>query len=349
MLFWLGQHYSGDFGPARLLTSRLFLGGLGASLCFVATFVLLPRLTHVAAVDRGKVHAVEGAHAAGKPTGTGVIFIPIFVLAQLVCLPFTGQSLAVLGLMLVAMVFGYLDDRATTPWGDYVKGALDFVLAAGAATVLSQFHTMSIWLPFLKNEIELVWWLYALGGTLLIWLAINTVNCTDGVDGLSATLTLLAFATLGAVLYLVLGNERVAGYLLLPTAPRGAIWGMLAFSMCGVLLAYLWFNAHPSTLLMGDAGSRAVGFLLGVLVLTTRNPFMLLIVSGVLLVNGGTGLVKVALLRFWKISIFRRTRFPLHDHVRHSAMWSNTQVVMRFAIAQLMLTSALLLALFKLR
>lgn len=349
MLFWLGQHYSGDFGPARLLTSRLFLGGLGASLCFVATFVLLPRLTHIAAVDRGKAHAVEGEHAAGKPTGTGVIFIPIFVLVQLVCLPLTGQSLAILGLMLAAMAFGYLDDRAATPWGDYLKGGVDAVLAAGAAMVLSQFHTMSIWLPFSKSEIELSWWLYVIGATLLIWLAINTVNCTDGVDGLSATLTLLAFGTLGSVLYVVLGNERIANYLLLPTAPRAAIWGMLAFSMTGVLLAYLWYNAHPSSLLMGDAGSRAIGFLLGVVVLTTRNPFMLLIVSGVLLVNGGTGLLKVALLRFWKISIFRKTRFPLHDHVRHTAMWSNTQVVMRFAIAQIMLTAALLLALLKLR
>jgi phospho-N-acetylmuramoyl-pentapeptide-transferase len=251
--------------------------------------------------------------------------------------------------MLCAMAFGYLDDRAMLPWGDYRKGAVDLALAAGASMVLSQFHTMRIWLPFTKSQIDLPWWLFAVGGALLVWLAINTVNCTDGVDGLSATLALLAFATLGTVLYVVLGNERIASYLLLPTAPRAAIWGMLAFSMAGVLLAYLWYNAHPSVLLMGDAGSRPIGFLLGVLVLTTRNPFMLLIVSGVLLVNGGTGLVKVALLRFWRISIFRTTRFPLHDHVRHTAKWSNTQVVMRFAIAQTMLTAALLLALLKLR
>ena len=170
-------------------------------------------------------------------------------------------------------------------------------------------------------------WAFIAGGTALIWIATNAVNCSDGIDSLSATLSLLAFSALGGLLYIVLGNERIAGYLLVPVAPYGAVWGMLAFSVAGTLLGYLWYNAPPSILLMGDAGSRAIGFLLGVLVITTGNPFMLLIVSAVLLANGGTGLVKVALLRFGRISIFKTIRFPLHDHVRHNKHWSNTQVL----------------------
>lgn len=349
MLFWLGSDLTARFGPARLLTSHLWLGGLGASLCFALTIVFLPRLMHRASVDRGKEHAVDGEAARGKPTGTGVIFVPLFVAVQFVCLPLSWQTVTVLILALAATVFGYLDDRALVPWSEYRKGLFDLVLAAGGATALSGLHHEKVWLPFYKGQVDVPTWLFILGGTALIWLAINALNCSDGVDSLSATLSLIAFSALGGLLYLVLGNERVARYLLVPTAPNGAVWAMLAFSVSGTLLAYLWYNAPPSVLLMGDAGSRALGFLLGVIVIATGNPFVLLIVSGVLVVNGGTGIVKVALLRFGRISTFKNVRFPLHDHVRHKLHWSNAQVLVRFAAVQLILTAALLLSLLKIR
>jgi phospho-N-acetylmuramoyl-pentapeptide-transferase len=91
------------------------------------------------------------------------------------------------------------------------------------------------------------------------------------------------------------------------------------------------------------------GFLLGILVLKCGNPFLALIVAGVLLVNGGTGLVKVALLRFFKISIFKNIRFPLHDHVRKNMNWSTPQVLVRFSLIQMALTLTLMVLLLKLR
>ncbi|MCA9756900.1 MAG: phospho-N-acetylmuramoyl-pentapeptide-transferase, partial [Candidatus Eisenbacteria bacterium] len=109
------------------------------------------------------------------------------------------------------------------------------------------------------------------------------------------------------------------------------------------------YNAHPSVLLMGDAGSRSLGFLLGVLVIKTGNPFIIFIVSGVLLINGGTGLVKVALLRFARIAIFRTVRFPLHDHVRHNKGWSNPQVLVRFTVLQVVISLVMMILLIKVR
>jgi phospho-N-acetylmuramoyl-pentapeptide-transferase len=117
----------------------------------------------------------------------------------------------------------------------------------------------------------------------------------------------------------------------------------------GCLGGYLWHNAHPSAVLMGDAGSRPVGFLLGVLVLGTGNPVLLLVVAGVVLVNGATGLVKVALLRFLRIGIFRSIRWPLHDHLRQARGWSNTQVLLRFGLLQAFVTPLLLLLVLKVR
>jgi phospho-N-acetylmuramoyl-pentapeptide-transferase len=123
----------------------------------------------------------------------------------------------------------------------------------------------------------------------------------------------------------------------------------VSFLMAGCLLGYLWHNAHPSAVLMGDAGSRPLGFLMGVLILACGNPFLILVVAGVVLVNGATGLLKVALLRFFKIGIFKQVRYPLHDHVRQRWGWSNTQVLVRFVILQAVLTPLLLLLLLKVR
>jgi phospho-N-acetylmuramoyl-pentapeptide-transferase len=92
-----------------------------------------------------------------------------------------------------------------------------------------------------------------------------------------------------------------------------------------------------------------VGLLLGILVIKSGNPFLIFIVSGVLLVNGGTGLIKVALLRFLRISIFANLRFPLHDHMRNNLGWSSTQVMVRFTLVQIMFTLVSLVILIKVR
>lgn len=111
----------------------------------------------------------------------------------------------------------------------------------------------------------------------------------------------------------------------------------MVFTLVGSLAGYLWYNAYPSVVLMGDAGSRAIGFFIGVCIILTGNPFMILLSSTVILVNGGTGLLKVALLRFAKIRILRSIRFPLHDHFRHVQNWSNSQVLVRFALVQILI------------
>jgi phospho-N-acetylmuramoyl-pentapeptide-transferase len=124
---------------------------------------------------------------------------------------------------------------------------------------------------------------------------------------------------------------------------------MLAFLMIGCLGGYLWYNAPPSSVLMGDAGSRPLGLLVGLLVLATGNPFLIFVAAGVVLANGATGLLKVALLRFLNIGIFRNVRYPLHDHVRHKYGWSNAQVLVRFTLLQAVVTAILMVLLLKIR
>ena len=338
MLYWIGSYFESFCGPLRLLTSHLFLGGLSVILCWSLTYLLLPRLAAKLPRDRGRQHAVQSAVAAGKPTGAGVIFISIFTLDELIVLPATLQSLMIICLTFFAMLSGWLDDKAVNSWSEYKKGLIDLILAAVAATVLCQGQAAEVWLPFTKMTLTVPPPVCIAFGTLLIWTAI-----------MSGTLCAIAFTSLGGLLYFVLGHKEISTYLLLPHVQDGAVWGIMAFSMVGTIMGYLWYNANPSSLLMGDAGSRALGFLLGVFVIKSGNPFTIFIVSAVLLVNGGTGVVKVALLRFFKIGIFRTVRFPLHDHVRHNKGWSNTQVLVRFALVQVMITMVMLVLLIKVR
>ena len=113
---------------------------------------------------------------------------------------------------------------------------------------------------------------------------------------------------------------------------------ILVFIVC--LLGYLWYNATPSKLLMGDAGSRAMGMFISIAILKTESPYLYLFVAAVLIVDGGLGLVKVFLLRFLKIHILKNTRTPIHDHVRKVSGWSNTQTVYRFTIIQVVISIA---------
>lgn len=299
--------------------------------------------------DRGRNHAVQGSVAAGKPTGAGVIFISLFVAIEFLFLPWSVETAGILILTFLAMLSGWLDDKATVSWGEYKKGLIDVVLAVAAAFLLSGLKDVEIWLPFTSQMFLVPLWLFVPLATILLWATINSTNCTDGVDGLSGTLTAFAFTSLGSLLYFILGHKQIAAHLLLPHYPDGANWGMMAFSIVGCILAYLWYNANPSILLMGDAGSRALGFLLGVFVIKSGNPLCILIVSAVLMVNGGTGIVKVAIMRFFKIPFLKNVRFPLHDHMRHNKGWSNTQVLVRFALIQVVITLTLMIFLIKVR
>jgi phospho-N-acetylmuramoyl-pentapeptide-transferase len=349
LLPWLGDSLTEVFGPFRLLASRLFLAGLGTALAAIATWYLLPRLWHHLPTDRGRAYAVGAQKSKGKPVSAGIIFVPIFVAICVLVTPLDPWRWVALGCVFLAMLEGYLDDKSPGGWSELKLGIIDLVIAALGAMAVCRLEPFELWLPLIKTPVILSPWLFVPLGTGVIWLMINATNCTDGVDGLSGSLSILALVYLGGILYAIVGHQEISQYLLVPHYPDGADWALIAFVMMGCLAGYLWHNAYPSAVLMGDAGSRAVGFTMGLLVMASGNPFLIFVVTGVVLVNGATGLLKVALLRFFKIGIFKKVRYPLHDHVRHNGGWSNTQVLVRFMLLQAIITPLLLVFLFKVR
>ena len=162
---------------------------------------------------------------------------------------------------------------------------------------------------------------------ILVWASVNVTNCADGVDGLSGTLSIITIITIYSVCRILGTGENYS-------------FQMLIFAVC--ILGYLWYNATPSKLMMGDAGSRAMGLFIAIAILKTGSPVLYIPVAIVLILDGGLGLVKVALLRFLKIRILKNTRTPLHDHTRKNMGWSGSQTVVRFAIIQIMISVAML-------
>lgn len=356
MLYYLGGLLTQYFGPARLLQSYTVLIVLALYSGFLIVRYAMPHFYDYMPHDRGREFSVNAEAAKGKPTGAGVFFITVFAILSMIIVPMDWFKLCVLILTWLMMLTGFLDDRSTFSWGEYRKAILDLVISISASVLLALYiiktnddNKIYFWLPFVSNKISVAPWLFVIISTILLWTSVNTTNCTDGVDGLSSTLVLIALLTIGVIFYFILGHKDIAAYLLVPHIADGASWAVMTFCLAGVLMGYLWHNAFPSKCLMGDAGSRALGFYIGLCVMVSGNPFLILATSSIIFVNGGMGLMKVFLKRFFHISIFSSIRFPLHDHMRINHAWSPTQVLIKFMMLQLLITLAVIGIIFKIR
>jgi phospho-N-acetylmuramoyl-pentapeptide-transferase len=319
------------FLPSEYAGLLAFCGILFA---FGATVWAMSHLSRYLPKDAGREFAHDGKLSVGKPRGAGILFVPVFALAALLFAPLQGESLIYLILILISMMTGYLDDASKTPWGEYKKGILDLGVAAMVALTYLHYHAPVAELALWNIKFSIASPLYALLIVVLVWTSVNVTNCADGVDGLSGTLTLVTLMTI-YILDQILKKSEALG-----VGSSGLSFLILLFSV--TILGYLWYNAAPSRLMMGDAGSRAMGLFISIMVLQTGAPLLYVPAALVLLLDGGLGLVKVFLLRFFKIRIFSSVRLPLHDHVRKKLGWSNTQTVFRFAIIQIIVSTALI-------
>ncbi|HZC17541.1 MAG TPA: hypothetical protein VE309_12335 [Caulobacteraceae bacterium] len=348
MLSWIYSSLGHLWGPLRLFQSFFFLSATGFAVCALVTWLVLPRLWGLLPTDRGRAFAVNAEMSVGKPLSAGLIFVTIFCIASVIFVPFGARCLYTLPFVVAAMFVGYFDDRRGG-FSEYQLAVFDMFVAIGAALAICGLGETNIWLPGFKTVIPLSPWLAVPLATGLIWLSINATNCSDGVDGVSGSLTATAIMILGGLLYAVIGNELVASHLNIPVNREGANWAIMAFLMVGCVAGYLWYNAAPSQVLMGDSGSRPLGLLIGMLVVATNNPLFLLLVGSVILLNGATGLAKVALLRFFGVRVLAGVRFPLHDHCRKELGWSNTQVLVRFMLLHLGVSALLVILVLKVR
>lgn len=299
-------------------------------LVFAVTFFLTSKLKSKLPQDIGRKFAVNAEKAKGKPRGAGTIFVTCFCILSFLFAPFDVEYSVYLIFLLFAMMTGFLDDASKIPWSDYKKGILDLLISVGVAITFAAHNDTSVVLRLVSVVIrkpisfEIPYVVYVILATVLIWMAINVVNCTDGVDGLCTSLTTICLISF-----------------MLITKENDFLFYEVLF--LAALIAYLWFNASPSIILMGDAGSRTIGVFLAIAAMKCGDPFLFLPICIVFIVDGGIGLVKIFLKRFLKISILKNTRTPLHDEARKVKDWSDTQTVIRFCIIQLLICALVIM------
>lgn len=290
---------------------------LAFAICFVLLKLKLPFLPK----DQGRAFAVNGEVSKGKIRGVGLIMISTFVLCSVFLLPITKEFIFYDIFIFLEMLSGYLDDAADSPWSDYKKGFIDLIICVILSIVFVCNNSTAIMI--FNYEIYVPPVLFAVLSTILLWIGINVTNCSDGVDGLCGSLSIISLLSITLIFFNQVGEQ----------------YAVYSFIMVGVLIAYLCFNTSPSSQLMGDAGSRPLGILIVLLVLKSSHPLSYLLLSAVLLVDGIAGLIKIFLKRFLKIEVLKHVRTPIHDEMRKHHGWSDTQVLVRFCITQLFIST----------
>ena len=295
---------------------------------FIAVLVLLKAFKAKLPKDGGREFAFNGKLSEGKARGAGIVFTAVFALAGLIFVPVTVEYIIFYVIVLASMLSGYLDDKSDKPWNEYKKGLIDLIICVGASVAFIYFNPDLARLDFFFFDFEVNKILFGCISTVFLWMMINATNCSDGIDGFCGTLSI---------------NSLIFIAIIGLSGAMDKSFGSLILIMIFCIVPYLWYNAEPSTMMMGDAGSRAIGVFLGIALLETGNIILAIPLCLLILLDGLLGIAKVSLKRFLKISIMKNIRTPLHDHFRKNKGWSNTQTIFRFQIVQTLISVVFLL------
>ena len=299
---------------------------ISAAFTFGAVILSLKLFKSKLPVDGGREFAFNGKLSKGKQRGAGIVFICVFILASLLFIKPSIELGMYYAVIFLGMLSGYLDDASKVPWGEYKKGAIDLIicLLTSGAFVWKNPDLLSLF------GFKLPWYVFLAISTVFLWMMINATNCSDGIDGFCGSLSV---------------NSTI--FIAIACAALGMSSEITALSvvMIFAIIAYLWYNAEPSTMMMGDAGSRAIGLFLGIIVLKSGNILLAIPFCFILLLDGLIGIFKVSVTRFLKIKILKNIRTPLHDHFRKNKSWSNSQTIYRLNIIQALISFCTLMVL----
>ena len=345
MFYWLSE-LAGElsaFNIFRYITFRTG-GALITALLFV--FLFGPAIIRSLRVRQGKGQPIRtdgpAAHLLAKqgtPTMGGLMILSGVTVSVLLWGNLSNAYVwIVLLLTLVYGAVGLFDDylKVTRQSVAGFRGRIKILIEAVAAVIAtwaivqvgeSPLST-SLAIPFFKEVLINLGWVFIPFGAFIIVGAGNAVNLTDGLDGLAIVPVMIAAATFGFISYLV-GNVLFADYLqihfVLGTGELAVVCGALV----GAGLGFLWFNAPPAQIFMGDTGSLALGGALGTIAVATKHELVLAIVGGLFVLEAVSVIVQVASFRLFGRRVFRMA--PLHHHYEQKG-WPESTVVIRFWI-----------------
>jgi phospho-N-acetylmuramoyl-pentapeptide-transferase len=370
MLYWLyqrlaeHQHYVPVLNLLRYLTFR---GGMAVATAQLVVVAMGSRFIRwmKARQGRGQPIRAEGiqrhiTEKAGTPTMGGLMFLAGITVSTLLWADLT--NVYVWACLLVTLGFGalgFMDDYAkvTKQTSAGVSGRMRLVVEAAIAMLAvylmvrfgqpspeNAHLSTALAFPIFKRALIDLSWFYLAFGAVVIVGASNAVNFTDGLDGLATVPVMIAAATFGLIAYLV-GNFVFANYLGLHFVPGVGEVAVFCAAMVGSGLGFLWYNAPPARIFMGDCGALSLGGALGAVAVATKHEIVLVLVGGLFVVETVSVIIQVLWFRRTGRRVFLMA--PIHHHFERLG-WSEPTIVIRFWIIAIVL-AMLGLATLKLR
>lgn len=339
ILYPLHRHFPA-FNVLRYETFRSVLAGLTALALSLALGPLLIdrfRAAHIGQTIREEV-PVAHQKKAGTPTMGGLLVLASSLAATILLVNVTNPYVWLVLFVFVAFgAIGFVDDylKLTRGGGQGLSGEVKLVATFGSAAIASfllfgvmHFDT-TLTIPFLKNlHPNLRWWGYLPFAMLVIVGCSHAVNLTDGLDGLAIGPVMSVAFTYWVFTY-VAGNLRFSTYLQIPHVAHVGELAIFCAALIASSLGFLWYNAYPASMMMGDVGALSMGGSLGMVAVLAKQELALVIAGGVFVVEAVSVLMQVYYFKWTRKRIFLMA--PLHHHFELKG-WPETQVVIRFWI-----------------
>jgi phospho-N-acetylmuramoyl-pentapeptide-transferase len=350
MLYFLGQ--LGDtltaFNVFRYITFRT-AGAVITALFFV--FLFGPGMIAMLRLKQGGGQPIREDGPAGHlltkkgtPTMGGLMILSGAVFSTLLWANLANGYVWVVLFVTVSFgAIGFYDDYLKVKrmshkgFGGRQRLLLEALIGCIAAFAISQLaqgaYGTSLLFPFVKDLALNLGYFYILFGGFVVVAAGNSVNLTDGLDGLAIVPVMVAAACFALIAYLV-GSVSFSDYLLLNYVPGTGELSVVCGALIGAGLGFLWFNAPPAQIFMGDTGSLALGGALGTIAVATKHEIVLAIIGGLFVLETVSVIVQVASFKLTGKRVFRMA--PIHHHFEHLG-WTESQVVIRFWIISFVL------------